>query len=281
MNRAFLLILFTQILLKSNSQVLILAEQSYYDGNYSLAWDLAEAQDSNQFNGCDWFVFGNILLKNNQLERADKAYQNASLEQCPSNFELYLNRGICNNQMGNFRTAQELLLLYTHNNTTDFKGHYWLAANYYAQGKNSQALNALENSIELNEKYAPSHFLEGAIWYSKRQYQAALNCMEDAVQIDSTLMAAKLEIGIIYLEMNNYSKSIEIFNEVLLGVNEYRDQAFYFIGESYYFLHNKEKACENWKEGKNLGNYLCSENVQRFCVEGKKPKRRKSTYVAF
>ncbi len=260
---------------------MVQAEQAYSSGNYEEALTLALQADSTQLSGCDWFVFGNILFKNGFLERADLAYQTASLNPCSSAFELELNRGICNNQMGNYLTSQELLLLHVHKMPQEYKGHYWLASNYYAQGKNKQATAALEKSLEINESYAPSYFLEGAIFYSKKQYSAALQSMEEALRVDSTLIAAKLEYGVILIQLNRFDEALQTFQDILLGVNDLRDQAFYFAGEASYFMHETDKACEYWKQGEVLGDYYSAENWKRFCVEGKKPRIRKNTKVAF
>lgn len=263
------------------AQSILQAEQAYLSEQYSAALSLALQADSTRFSGCDWFVFGNILFKNGLLERADLAYQSANSNPCTNAIDLELNRGICNYQMGNYLTSQELLLLHTHKFSEDFKGYYWLASNYYSQGKNKQAVLALERSLELNSNYAPSYFLEGAIFYSKKQYSAALNSMEEALRVDSNLIAAKLEYGVILMQLNKFEEALQTFQDILLGVNEFRDQAYYFAGASFYFLHETEKACEYWKQGEQLGDYYSAENWRRFCVEGKKPRVRKNTKVAF
>ncbi|MFM9423059.1 MAG: hypothetical protein RIR06_1520 [Bacteroidota bacterium] len=281
MIRIGIFILFSLLTTHVFTQIIVQAEQAYDSGRYDEALALAVQADSTQFSGCDWFVFGNILFKNGFLERADLAYQSASLSTCDGASELALNRGICNYQMGNYLTSQELLLLHSHQFPQDYKGHYWLAANYYSQGKNKQAVLALERSLECNDHYAPSYFLEGAIFYSKKQYSAALNSMEEALRADSNLVAAKLEYGIILLQLNQLNEAMQTFQDILLGVNDYRDQAFYFAGETAYFMHEKDKACEYWKQGENLGDYYSAENWKRLCVEGKKPRVRKNTKVAF
>ncbi len=244
------------------------AIQQYAEGNYDVA--LHSINLLEKFEACDYFIKANALQKLGQFQLASTNYSEAKSAGCNDN-ALLLNNGICEYFLGNLSESVHLLKLYTHENKTNFQGYYWLASAYYLQHKYSKSREALEAVFELNEKYAPAHFLDAAIHQSRKQYAAAVENFLEAYALDSTLEEARLQAGISLLDMQKNEEALTIFKEMLNPNNKAYVQALYYSGETSYLLKENDEACKYWKAAADAGDFDSKEIVRTWCENKKIP----------
>jgi len=245
-----------------------LALQHYAAGNYSLA--LERINKVVPFEACDYLMKANAQQKLGQFLEASMNYNEAKSGGCEDS-NLLLNNGICEYSLGNLNESVQLLKLYVHENKSNFQGHYWLASAYYLQHKYSKSREALEAVFELNENYAPAHFLYAAIHQSRKQYAAAAENFLEAYALDSTIEEARLQAGISLLDMQKNEEALTIFKAMLNPNNKAYVQALYYSGETSYLLKENDEACKYWKAAAEAGDYDSKEIVRTWCDNKKTP----------
>ena len=245
-----------------------LALQHYAAGNYSLA--LESINKVVPFEACDYLMKANAQQKLGQFLEASMNYNEAKSGGCEDS-NLLLNNGICEYSLGNLNESVQLLKLYVHENKSNFQGHYWLASAYYLQHKYSKSREALEAVFELNENYAPAHFLNAAIHQSRKQYAAAAENFLEAYALDSTIEEARLQAGISLLDMQKNEEALTIFKAMLNPNNKVYVQALYYSGETSYLLKENDEACKYWKAAAEAGDYDSKEIVRTWCDNKKTP----------
>jgi tetratricopeptide (TPR) repeat protein len=107
------------------------ALQHYSAGNYKLA--LESINKVTPFEACDYFIKANAFQKMGQFQEAGLNYNEAKSAGCGDE-SLLLNDGICEYSLGNLSESVYLLKLYTHENTSNFQGYYWLVRNNLTVG---------------------------------------------------------------------------------------------------------------------------------------------------
>lgn len=244
------------------------ALQHYSAGNYKLA--LESINKVTPFEACDYFIKANSFQKMGQFQEASLNYNEAKSAGCGDE-SLLLNNGICEYSLGNLSESVYLLKLYTHENTSNFQGYYWLASAYYLQHKYSKSREAIEMVFSLNEKYAPAYFLDAAIHHSRKQYAAAAETFLEAYALDSTLEEAQLQAAISMLDMQKYEEALAIFKQMLKPTKKTYIQALYYSGEASYLLKENDEACNYWKAAAEAGDYDSKEIVRTWCENKKTP----------
>jgi tetratricopeptide (TPR) repeat protein len=131
---------------------------------------------------------------------------------------------------------------------------YWLGYTYNIQGKYDDAIKVLNKLIastkDTNMK-AKAYMLKGDIYFGKSNYKDAESSYENAVALgtNETKNVAEYNLGLIYYNANEYSKSLSYLKDVMSKRTLDPDLALnaaYYLSQSYMNLKDYTSALETY-----------------------------------
>ena len=143
---------------------------------------------------------------------------------------------------------------------------FWhsLALNYYYLERYSQAQEAIQKAIELDNIFPANHQVLGLILEKQENDTLAIEAYQQAIKQDPKFLDAYLSLGNIYLQKEQADKTIEIYKMALdlfpenififqnlgLAYQSLGDlvQANLYLGYAEYFSHNHQVALKYFEE---------------------------------
>jgi len=131
---------------------------------------------------------------------------------------------------------------------------FWVGESYFLQNKFPEAyknyielLNCnckIDNSLKLNTLYSIGYAL-----FNNKEYNKSINYFLSYISLNqvnnSKLLDAKLRLADSYYAIKSYSKSIDIYNDLLSESNMDKNYLLYQIGLANYGKNNNQKSIEN------------------------------------
>lgn len=118
-----------------------------------------------------------------------------------------------------------------------------LAAANIAEGDATSALQALNESLELDDRIADTHYLYSLAYYQKGEKALALQSARKAIELNPKFSKAKNTLGRIYLDLGRYADAERVLKEAasdLVFKEAYLAKAN--LGILYYKKMNYERA---------------------------------------
>jgi tetratricopeptide (TPR) repeat protein len=173
-------------------------------------------------------------------------------------------------------------MTYIQRNENDPKGYYWMATVEYMNMENRASLRYLDEALWRDSTYADAYYLRAANYADQKKVNLALEDFQLAYELDPTMHRAKMNMGIILLDMGRFRSAIEVFSELKLENIEYTAEVLYFRGEALYNLHDMEGACGDWVESAEMGDNDAEFNYRKLCIDkNDKPRFKRRTYFQF
>jgi|JI6StandDraft_1071083.scaffolds.fasta_scaffold05709_2 tetratricopeptide (TPR) repeat protein len=254
---------------------------AYKAGEYSKAWSDADIAVQQHPAPEALMLRADCAHKLGDLSKALEDYDRAKASGY-SKDDLYLNRSICKTSLGLNESAKVDLMTYIQRNENDPKGYYWMATVEYMNMENRASLRYLDEALWRDSTYADAYYLRAANYADQKKVNLALEDFQLAYELDPTMHRAKMNMGIILLDMGRFRSAIEVFSELKLENIEYTAEVLYFRGEALYNLHDMEGACGDWVESAEMGDNDAEFNYRKLCIDkNDKPRFKRRTYFQF
>lgn len=135
----------------------------------------------------------------------------------------------------------KLTLLYDPNSATV---RMKLATEYVKMGLVSEAITQVEAVLEKETKNVEAHLMLGSLYSAIKVYEKAEKHYNQVILIDpAKATEAKLYLGAVYAEQDQFTKSIKIFEEITKDKNKtYHHLAHYYIGRIYDQMGDKKQG---------------------------------------
>ncbi|MCQ2241830.1 tetratricopeptide repeat protein [Treponema sp.] len=129
----------------------------------------------------------------------------------------------------NFIEAERLLNEAIAKNPANFMYYYQLGRILAMQKKYNESLNAFQNCIKLNDKFAPAYYNSGYVSEQLKRNDEALNFYKKATEVNPTYENAFIGQGHILMAMKKYDAAMEAFSKAL-AINPNRSQIYQELG---------------------------------------------------
>ena len=179
-----------------------------------------------------------------------------------------------------------LLKLY---HPTDIDAYYELSKIYILENKPAKAIKNLKEVIKLNPYFKEAYFQLTAIYTITGKERSALNILKKYLRYDPFSNFALYQSGLINYAVKNYAAGRKYFFKLLhlistsrLELNNkeinIRNNAYFFIGASYYFQNNFPKSIKYLKLVKYGHHYVDSrlQEIEIYLTLNKKNKNSKN-----
>jgi tetratricopeptide (TPR) repeat protein len=131
-------------------------------------------------------------------------------------------------------------------NPADLATRVNLALLYYRVGKDKEAINELNNALEINPKYSEAHLELGLIYLQKQEKKLAIKHLQQAAKTSKDEVAY-YELGKIALKDKNYQKAI-VYLEKVIKLNPILADAHYLLGLAEEKIRQKDLAKQHYQE---------------------------------
>jgi tetratricopeptide (TPR) repeat protein len=177
-----------------------------------------------------------------------------------------------------------LLKLYYPN---DIDSYYELSKIYILENKSSKAIKNLKEVIKLNPYFKEGYFQLTAIYTITGKERSALNILKKYLRYNPLSNFALYQSGLINYAVKNYASGRKYFFRLLRSISssrlradkeiDVRNNAYFFIGASYYFQNNFPKSIKYLKLVKYGHHYVDSrlQEIEIYLTLNKKAKSSK------
>jgi len=193
----------------------------------------------------------------------------------PDNARLYVSRSALHITEGRVKEAMRDVDKALDLDDTDPDAWYNRACANYLGQNNDGALRDLENCLKLRPENADALFLRGVVKGELYKEKDGIADIEAAMKLNPALTGGAMSLGVLLFESKEYEAAIVKFTEVIDAGAEELKEAYYYRGDCYYELKNKELACQSWRESADLGDGDAKFIVRNYCNtdEDKIPKK--------
>jgi tetratricopeptide (TPR) repeat protein len=251
-----------------------IAKEHYSAGRYEQAIQAATVAIGGETSAEAYFCRANARQKLDLFTEALDDYDRARVNGY-SHDELYLNRGICKVTLKLYDSARLDLMHYLEYNNEDARPYYWLATIDYMNLENKPSLRYLEEALAIDSTYADAYYLRAANMVELKKNDMAIDDFQKALQYDSKMHRAKFHMAVLLTETGRYDYALELLSELRLENIDFISEVLYYRGEVFYYLHDFDGACMDWKASAELGDKDAQQNHKRVCADKRKMKKKK------
>jgi tetratricopeptide (TPR) repeat protein len=202
-----------------------------------------------------------------------------------------LKRGACNEAVVAFSKAIEIDPLFS-------VAYLNRAIAHMRCGKNEEALNDLQTSIEMNQKVASSYYLQGVLLGQKGDIKRSLESYDNALAEDNYYTKALFNRSFTWKMMGDFTKAMDDANTIVElqpespeywnlkgnmhmlyadyyeAITSYDNaimlkpdyaEAYYNRGLAFLMSYTPKRGCEDLNESKRLGYNRAAEAILNFC----------------
>jgi tetratricopeptide (TPR) repeat protein len=257
-----------------------LAEQHYKAGRYEEALASANVAVSMDRSPEALYVRANAHHKLGHFTEALDDYDRARIAGYNDD-EIYLHRGICKVSLLMYESARFDLMQHLEYHPDDARPYYWLASIDYMNMENKSSLRYLDEALAIDSTYADAYYLRAANMAELKKMNLALEDFQSALSYNPKLQRAKLNMAIILIGMGQYDNALEMLSELRLEDVDFLSEVLYYRGETLYYLHDLDGACNDWNDSAQMGDRDAQQNHKKVCAEKGKMKNKKRTYFQF
>ncbi|RZD15601.1 MAG: hypothetical protein EVJ46_08695 [Candidatus Acididesulfobacter guangdongensis] len=167
---------------------------------------------------------------------------------------------------------------------TDIDSYYELSKIYILENKSAKAIKNLKEVIKLNPYFKEGYFQLTAIYTITGKERSALNILKKYLRYNPLSNFALYQSGLINYAVKNYGAGRKYFFRLLHSMPtsrlktgkeiNIRNNAYFFIGASYYFQNNFKKSIKYLKSIKYGHHYINSrlQEIEIYLTLNKKNK---------
>lgn len=138
----------------------------------------------------------------------------------------------------------------------------------YNKGDLSGSFINLTLSIKLNPNDQYSYYSRAITRNELYTWKSALKDYDKAIEIDPNFMMALINRGGLKDENNDYEGAIQDYLRVIQADSaeiEFKQQAYYNLGNTKHNMKDENGACENWKKALELGDKSAQKLIDKYC----------------
>ena len=251
----------------------------YYQGDYTSVTNVLI--DDESLEPQSLFIIANAFHKLGDVQSALMYYEKCELIAHELD-DYFLNRAICEISTGDLVSAERHLFMYA-----DFVGnhpmiHYYFSVIDFEVMEYKSSLATLDLALELNPEYFEAWYLKGAIYIETERYEKAAECFNQVLEINPTHSSSELNLAICNVYLKNYKNAFNKLDYIINQNSDLKSEALFYRAEAHFYMHNIDKACEDWKQSASLGDEFAKKNITLICEKGKtsRHRQRKITRIA-
>lgn len=242
-----------------------LQQDATIDGGYKLRGDIKQRQRN----------FHGALLDYTRAEKQD-----------PDDARLYVSRSAVHITEGHFREAVQDCDRAIKIDPNDADAWYNRACADYMGRNNEGARRSLERAVELKPSHADALFLRGVVRGEQYKEAAGIEDIQAALALNPDIPGGWMSLGVLQFENKDYEAAIASFTRVIDLEGDELAIAFYYRGDCYYNLGDKDNACVNFRRSSERGDKDAQFIVKNYCNTDaekipKKPYKRRNTVIEF
>ena len=262
------------------------ARTAYEADTLSLALayaDSAVGLDANIIGGLK--LRGDIKQRQRNFHGAMMDYTRAEKVE-PENPRLYVSRSAVHITEGNLKEAVQDCDRAIKLDPNDADAWYNRACADYMGHANEGAMRSLEKAVKLKDDHADALFLRGVVRGEQYKEAAGIADIQAALAMNPNIPGGWMSLGVLQFENEQYQEGIESFTRAIDADDHEKMVAYYYRGDCYYHLEDKDNACINWRQSAKLGDKDAQFIVKNYCNTDaetipKKPKKRRNTVIEF
>jgi tetratricopeptide (TPR) repeat protein len=229
---------------------------------------------------------GDLHQRKGESEAALADYK-ASEDVDPNNARLYISRSALRISQGLHKVALKDCLRAIELDPTDPDGFYNRACALYLGGNIDGAKKDAEKAVKLKPDHADALYLSGVTKGELYEEEAGMADIDAALRLKPTIPGGLMSMAVLLYEGKRYEEAIDKFTEVLATDTSETGAAYYYRGDCWYNLENKEKACADFLESVRLGDKDALFIKKNYCdteltkIPKKPVKKKRRTTVEF
>ena len=234
-------------------------------------------------NASGYFQKGLCYLDQNEDENAgiwlSKAYKFGLNSEQESRIEVYFrsffDKATAFSAKGSSAEAIEQIRKAIISKPGSAEAHYFLASELEKQGKDDEALMALDRAVFVKETYAPAYLKKARIFLRKQDFESSLNPFYATRKYDKKNLDACLGLGIAFSQLRQYDSAMVWFAEAL-DISPGNSEALINRGKCHYQMENYRRALMDFEDAIDKD----KRNAEAYFYKGKINKELKQTEKA-
>ena len=148
--------------------------------------------------------------------------------------------------------------------------HYARGLAHYHMGRKHSAINDLDRAINLDNTQANYFYYLGIIYNDMEDFSKSNEYMSLALEKNATTYLkiseanVQFHIGVNYIKLEDYSNAHDVFNEILLK-NPQNVSALINRGIALGFMERYDEACADFTEANSLGSNNAASYMKKYC----------------
>lgn len=204
----------------------------------------------------------------------------------PNDARLYVSRAALRISEHMLKTALKDCEKAIQLDPTDPDGYYNRACALYLGDNVEAARKDAEKAVKLKPDHAAALYLSGVTNGELYQEEAGMADIDAALKLDPKIPGGLMSMAILLYEAKRYEEAIDKFTTVIATDTSELAAAYYYRGDSWYNLENKDKACEDFKQSMSLGDKDAAFIKKNYCDTDltkipKKPVRKHRSVIQF
>jgi tetratricopeptide (TPR) repeat protein len=255
------------------------AYKAYAEQQFEHSIQLLTELENQQTSFDVYKLMGDAYHKIERFDEAISAYNKAERFNS-ANSELYVHRGAAKISSGQLNAALSDLNKALEIDSRNTKALYYRGTANYLLFKNKAAIKDYSLCLEIDPNYAAAWYMRGASRGELQQYKGAINDYAKAYDIDPSLEQALFNIAVLKYLNGDYDGAKSDFDQLLSSNLKNKNEVYYYRGECHHFTGNKQDACKDYLNAKELGDEEAAILYDKYCLKGmnrgKLPKRQTS-----
>jgi tetratricopeptide (TPR) repeat protein len=204
------------------------------------------------------FAWGSELLLHRTYEPAIQVFQQAT-QRFPNAPRLWIGLGMALYSRGRYEESIKVLLTAADLNPTDPRCYLFLSKAYLSSpGQADEVIQRFRHYAELEPQNAlAQYYYAVSLWKGKRSeathidYPLIESLLQKSIALDGTLAEAHLQLGILYSDQHEYSKSFPEYARAL-ELDPNLPDAHYRLGQYYVHVGHKDQAQQEFQTFQQL-----------------------------
>lgn len=148
--------------------------------------------------------------------------------------------------------------------------HYARGLAHYHMGKRHSAINDLNRAINIDDSQSNYYYYLGIIYHDLEEFTKSNEFMTKALESNATSYLkvseanVQFHIGVNHIKLEDYSQAHEVFAEIL-QTNPKHKSALINRGIALGFMERYEEACSDFTQASALGSNNASSYMKKYC----------------
>ena len=173
-------------------------------------------------------------------------YFERAAKEDPGFAQIYLDRGICRNKLGDLNGALDDFRQAVRLEPRSAFAHYSLGVLYYELKRYESAIDAYKQAIRLNPRDAFARCNLGITFGALLRYEDAVEAFNQAIRINPDVAQVYINLGVAYSNLGRYEEAVQAFREAIRR-NPDDSFAHYNLGMVHMVLSQHKEAVDSFR----------------------------------